>query len=157
MNIILIAAMAKNRTIGKNNEIPWKIKGEQKMFKEITVGHVVIMGRKTFESIGRPLKDRRNIIITSQSDYSVSDCEIAHGIKSAIAMCSEYDQVFIIGGGNIYEQSLPIANKIYLTVLHREICGDAFFPKISLDDFKITSSKLLEFSEPATLYRYERI
>jgi dihydrofolate reductase len=155
MEIILIAAMSLNRVIGRNNTIPWKIPGEQKMFREFTFGHTVIAGRKTFESIGHPLEHRRNIIVTSNPAYSLLGCEVACNIASAIEMCSG-DKVFIIGGQKIYEQCLSFADKLYLTVLHREVEGDTFFPPIPENDFYVESSRFFKGTEPFTFYCYCR-
>ena len=156
MQIILIAAMAKNRTIGYQNKIPWKIRGEQKLFKEHTLNHAVVMGRKTYESIGKPLPDRKNIIITSQQEYTVDSAIVVHDIDSAIQQATEFTKVFIIGGAKIYQQCLAKADYIYLTIIDREIRGDAFFPKIP-DNFKLHSSKKIQLGEPVTFNIYKKI
>lgn len=156
MQIILIAAMAENRTIGCGNTIPWKIKGEQKIFKDYTINHTVIMGRKTFESIGRALPNRKNIVISRQKKYVAQDCIIAHNISEALSMCNDNELVFIIGGENVYKQCMPLADKIYLTVIEREISGDAFFPSISSAEFDLQSVQQLHLSEPAKFYTYIR-
>src|SRR3990167_10604863 len=105
MQIILIAAMSKNHVIGLNNSIPWQIKGEQKIFKQHTIGHTVIMGRHTFESIGHVLPDRKNIVVTSQDDYTVPNGIRAPNLQSAIHLCENDPKVFIIGGATLYKQS----------------------------------------------------
>ena len=153
MKISLIAAMASNRVIGHKGDIPWKIPGEQKMFKEITMDHTVIMRRKTYESLGRPLPGRTNIVITRQTG-----CIIAHDLDDALATCSqEENEAFVCGGGQLYHLALPMADKIYLTVLPREIAGDTYFPEISEAEFEITQSKLIDSDEPYSFYIYERI
>ena len=158
MLISLIAAMASNRVIGQKGDIPWKIPGEQKMFKEITMGHTVIMGRKTYESLGRPLPGRTNIVITRQIDYQVPGGIIAHDLDGALAACSqEENEAFICGGGQLYHLALPVADKIYLTVLPREIAGDTYFPEISEAEFEMTKSERIEGVEPYSFYIYERI
>ena len=158
MLISLIAAMASNRVIGHKGDIPWKIPGEQKMFKEITMDHTVIMGRKTYESLGRPLPGRTNIVITRQTDYQAPGCIIAHDLDDALAVCSqEENEAFICGGGQLYHLALPMADKIYLTVLPREIAGDTYFPEISEAEFEITTSQFIEVAEPYSFYIYERI
>ena len=158
MKISLIAAMASNRVIGQKGDIPWKIPGEQKMFKEITMGHTVIMGRKTYESLGRPLPGRTNIVVTRQTDYQASGCVIAHDLDGALASCSaEENEAFICGGGQLYHLALPMADKIYLTVLPGEIAGDTYFPEISEADFEITHSQLIDGEEPYSFLVYERI
>ena len=158
MQISLIAAMASNRVIGHKGDIPWKIPGEQKMFKEITMGHTVIMGRKTYESLGRPLPGRTNIVITRQAAYQAPGCVIAHDLDGALASCSaEENEAFICGGGQLYLQALPMVDKIYLTVLSREIAGDTYFPEISEAEFEVTKSQRVEGVEPYSFYIYERI
>jgi len=134
--ISLIAALSENRVIGSKGSIPWKIPGEQKRFKEITTPHPVIMGRKTFESIGRLLPNRPNIIITSDTSYSVADAIVVHSLTNAIARAKELDQeeIFIIGGGKVFEEAIGTADKLYLTVVHKKFEGDAFFPEYS--DFR---------------------
>ena len=134
MIISLIAAMAENRTIGRNNAMPWHIPADLKRFRELTLGHPVIMGRKTFESMGAPLPGRDNIIVTRQPDFHAEGCTVAHDLASALALASEADEVFICGGGEIYRQALPFADRIYLTIIHRDYAGDRLFPDIP-DDF----------------------
>ena len=113
MILSLIVAMASNRVIGNKGDIPWKIPGEQKMFKEITLGHTVIMGRKTYESLGSPLPERTNIVITRQTNYQAPGCTIGHDLASAIAACArDEEEAFICGGGQLYHESLAIADKI---------------------------------------------
>jgi dihydrofolate reductase len=158
MLISLIAAMAKNRVIGRQGEIPWNIPGEQKMFKKITIGHAVIMGRKTYESIGRPLPDRTHIIVTRQKDYRAEGCIVVHDLPNALNRCPAGDsEAFICGGGQLYHEALPIADRIYLTVIPREITGDTYFPEISSADFRMKESKTIEGLEPYNFYIYERI
>jgi dihydrofolate reductase len=154
----LIAAMASNRVIGNKGDIPWKIPGEQKMFKKITLGHTVIMGRKTYESLGRPLPERTNIVITRQTDYQAPNCTVVHDLAAAIAACSpDETEAFICGGGQLYHESIDLAHKIYLTVLPMEIPGDTFFPEIADTEFAMTTSDLIKGIEPYHFYIYERI
>ena len=129
MLISLIAAMASNRVIGNKGDIPWKIPGEQMLFKKITLGHTVIMGRKTYESLGKPLPGRTNIVITRQKDYQAPGCKVANNLAAALADCSPDEQeAFICGGGQLYHESIGMADKIYLTVIPREMSGDTYFP-----------------------------
>ncbi|MDP2756976.1 MAG: dihydrofolate reductase, partial [Desulfurivibrionaceae bacterium] len=121
MKIILIAAMAKNRVIGRGNTIPWHIPGEQQRFKTLTMGHALIMGRKTFESIGRPLPGRKTVIISRNREYQAAGCLVAQSLSAAIALCPTEETIFIAGGGEIYREALPLATAIYLTVLDREV------------------------------------
>ena len=127
--INLIAAVSKNWVIGNNNTLIWKLPADLKRFKEITSGHPVIMGRKTYESIGRPLPNRRNIIITRDVNYSVDGCEVTHSLTDALELVKD-SEVFIIGGGEIYQQSMSIADRIYLTIVHENFNGDTYFPEI---------------------------
>ena len=158
MLISLIVAMAKNRVIGDKGEIPWKIPGEQKMFKEITMGHTMIMGRKTYEAIGRALPGRTNIVVTRQSDYQAPGCMVFNDLNSAIESCpSGESEVFIIGGGQIYEDTIAMADRIYLTLIPKEIPGDTFFPEFSESEFKIIKSDFIEAAEPYHFYIYERL
>ncbi len=158
MIISAIVAMASNRVIGNRGDIPWKIPGEQKMFKEITLGHTIIMGRKTYESIGRPLPGRTNIVITRQSDYQAPGCIVAHDLDSALQSCPPREtEAFICGGGQLYQASLSVTDRIYLTVLPREVAGDTYFPEISEADFKMTKSEFIDGVEPYNFYIYDRV
>lgn len=130
MIVSLIAAMAENRVIGREGAIPWDIPEDRKRFREITMGHPLIMGRKTYESIGRPLQGRKTVILTRRSDYRAEGCLVAHDLRSALVMAGDAEEVFVCGGGEVYREALPLASRIYLTVLHREFPGDAFFPDI---------------------------
>jgi dihydrofolate reductase len=125
----IIVAMSKNRVIGNNNELIWKLSSDLKRFKELTTGHPVVMGRKTYESIGRPLPNRRNIIITRNSEYEVEGCEVVSSLEEALLLTN--NDCFIIGGGEIYKQSLELADKIYLTLVHKDFEGDTQFPELS--------------------------
>ena len=160
MKISLIAAMASNRVIGRQGDIPWKIPGEQKIFRKLTLGHAVIMGRKTFESLDQPLPDRTNIIVTRQKDYEAEGCMVAHDLASAIK-CSpaDEDEAFICGGGQLYHEALPLADCIYLTVIPREISGDTYFPDISSNEFRVRHSESIQAEgvEPYHFVIYERI
>ena len=158
MRISLIAAMASNRVIGSKGDIPWKIPGEQKMFKKITIGHTVIMGRKTFESLTVPLPERTNIIVTRQTEYLAPGCIIAHDLDQALTACAhDEDEAFICGGGQLYHEALPLADKIYLTIILREIAGDTYFPEISETDFRVTTTNRIDGVEPYNFCIYERI
>jgi dihydrofolate reductase len=158
MLISLIVAMASNRVIGDRGDIPWKIPGEQKMFKEITLGHAVIMGRKTYESLIRPLPGRTNIVVTRQTDYEAPGCIIAQDLDRAIkSIATDESEAFIIGGGQLYHETIPVADRIYVTLIPREIPGDTFFPKIPDADFEIKKSEFIDGPEPYHFYIYERV
>jgi len=153
----LIVAMASNRVIGNKGEIPWKIPGEQKMFKDITMGHAMIMGRKTYESIGRALPGRTNIIVTRQPDYTAPDCIVAPDLKRALQSCpSDESEAFIIGGSQIFQETVSSADRIYQTVLPREVPGDTYFPEFSKSDFEVIKSDFIEAVVPYHFYIYER-
>jgi dihydrofolate reductase len=128
------------------------------MFKKITLGHVVIMGRKTYESLARPLPGRTNIVVTRQTDYQAPGCIIAQDFDGAIKSCpTDENEAFIIGGGQLYHEALSLSSRIYLTVIPREIPGDTFFPEIPETDFEITKSEFIDGVEPYHFYIYERV
>jgi dihydrofolate reductase len=156
MIISIIAAMAENRVIGRNNKMPWDLPSDRKRFHSITRGHPIIMGRKTFESIGRPLSGRTNIVLTRQEDYAASGCVIVHYLKSAFSACAGADEVFICGGENIFRQTIVLAERIYLTVIHRLIEGDAFFPEIP-SVFGEVGREEVQDVMPYALVRYDRL
>ena len=158
MIISLIVAMASNRVIGSRGGIPWKIPGEQKMFKRITMGHTMIMGRKTYESIGRPLPGRTNIVVTRQPNYLAPGCIVVHDLDSAIKACAaDESEAFIIGGGQLYHETISTADRIYLTLIPKEIRGDTYFPEFSEADFEIVESNFVDGVEPYHFYIYERL
>ncbi len=128
--ISLIVAVAKNGIIGTGGTMPWHITEDFAHFKAVTLGHSVIMGRKTYESIGRPLPRRRNIVITRNTELSIEGCQMASSLEGAMAMCEGEDEVFIIGGGEIYRQAMPLADKLYITHVGVEVEGDTRFPDI---------------------------
>lgn len=137
--ISLVVAAARNNVIGKGNALPWSLPNDLKHFREVTAGRTVIMGRKTFESIGRPLPKRRNIIITRQEDYKPEGVEVVGSLDAAIASMPEGEEAFVIGGGEIFRQALPIADRIYLTRVEADVEGDAFFPPLEADKWRETS------------------
>lgn len=128
MKISMIAAMAHNRVIGKDNKMPWHLPADLQFFKKTTLGKPVIMGRKTFESIGRPLPKRHNIVITSDVNFSAKGVTVAHDTDAALTCAGEVDEVVIIGGGKIYQQYLAAADELYLTHIDIDVDGDAHFP-----------------------------
>ena len=135
MEIILIAALAANNVIGSNNTIPWHIPGEQARFKEITMGHCLIMGRKTWQSIGRPLPGRRNIVVTRNTAFKAPGAEVVHSLEQGIAACRNAEKIFIIGGEQLYRLALEQADTLILTMLEHEVSGDACFPEFSCPPF----------------------
>lgn len=128
MIISSVVAIAENRGIGKDNHLLWRLPADLKHFKDITTGHTVIMGRKTYESVGKPLPNRRNIIITRNKDLKIEGAEVVNTLDQALALCEGVPEVFIIGGAEIYEISMSVTDKIYLTVVKGNFEADTFFP-----------------------------
>lgn len=156
--ISLIAAMAQNRVIGRAGAIPWKVPGEQLFFRRTTLGHAVIMGRKTFESIGRPLPGRTNVVISRRTDMRLEGCLMAPSLQTALQLCpAGEDEAFIIGGGQLYTAALPIADRIYLTVIPLAVDGDAFFPEIPAAEFALTASEHVAGPQPYDILIYDRV
>ncbi len=139
--IVLIAAMAANRVIGRDNAIPWRLPGDLARFKQTTMGHPIIMGRRTFESIGRALPGRRNIVLTRRRGFTAPGCEVVHSLDEALAACRNEEKAFIIGGEQLYRDTLPLADEIILTVLDQEVEGDTFFPEVPETMFRLAGSK----------------
>ena len=135
--ISIIAAVSNNGVIGVDNKLPWDLPEDLKRFKELTTGNVVIMGRKTYESIGKPLPNRINIVITRNKDFFVPDVLTANSLNSALLKAGGNKDIFIIGGGEIYEQSMGFADKLYITEVDMEVEGDTKFPTIS-DQWSVT-------------------
>jgi dihydrofolate reductase len=133
--INIIVATSKNRVIGNNNSLIWRLPADLKRFKQITTDNTIVMGRKTYESIGKPLPNRRNIIITRDTNYLVDNCEIVNSLEEALMLCN--NDCFIIGGGEIYKQSIDIADKIYLTLVQEDFEGDTYFPEIGKEWTKV--------------------
>jgi dihydrofolate reductase len=136
--LTIIAAAAENNALGKDNQLVWHLPDDFKRFKALTSGHYIIMGRKTFESFPKPLPNRTHIIITRQANYEVPEgCIVALGLQEAIATCPKNEEVFIIGGGEIYKQSIDVANKLELTRVHTTIEADTFFPEIDVTQWEL--------------------
>jgi dihydrofolate reductase len=136
MILSIIVAISKNYCIGNDNELLWHLPKDLKFFKLHTSGKPVIMGRKTFESIGKPLPNRRNMVISSQVDYASDGIEVFNNLNEAIEACNGDEEVFIIGGGNIYKQSLSRIDKLYVTFVDAELNGDVFFPRIDFTEWR---------------------
>ncbi|MCB6181948.1 dihydrofolate reductase [Leeia sp. TBRC 13508] len=133
--LTLIAAMASNRVIGIQNRLPWKLSEDLKYFKKMTSGHTVIMGRKTFDSLGKPLPGRTNLVITRNMAWQHEGVTVCHGLEKALSACRGLDQVFVIGGAELYQQALPIADELLITEVQLSPEGDAFFPDFSQSGF----------------------
>ena len=147
--------MDKNNLIGKNNKIPWHIPGELKRFRAITMGKPIIMGRKTFESIGKPLDGRENVVLTNNKSYKQAGVKSYNNISEVISDFTNYDEIFIIGGSEIYALVLPLAHKLYVTKIDKIYDGDTWFPKIHYNEWKIQES--IQITEETTQTRYENI
>lgn len=128
MSVAIIVAMAQNRTIGVNNTLPWRCPEDLKHFKTLTMGHHMIMGRKTFDSIGKPLPGRTTVVVTRHKDLKIDGCIVTHSLQEAIAACAGDTEVFIVGGADIYTQSLQLADTLYITEIQQDVDGDAHFP-----------------------------
>lgn len=138
MNSIIVAA-AQNNAIGNKNGLLWHMPEDLKFFKKTTSGHMVIMGRKTFESVGKPLPNRRNIIITRQKDYKIDGVEVVHSLDEALALCDRKEENFILGGAEIYTLAMDKVDRIYFTLIYGEFEADAFFPPILQDLWNLVS------------------
>lgn len=151
----IIVAMAKNRVIGANGKIPWYLPDELRLFKRLTMGHHIIMGRRTFESIGRLLPGRTTVIITRQAGYAVAGAKVADSLEHAIGACTGDDEIFVIGGAEIYRSALPLAGRIYLTLVDAEPAGDAYMPEFDQSVWRELSSELFAADDThAFTYRY---
>ena len=127
--VSIIVAMAKNRVIGKDNDMPWHLPADLQHFRKVTTGKPIIMGRKTYESIGRPLPKRHNIIISRNCDYKVEGCDVVGSLDEAVKIAGDVEELFIIGGGFLYDETIDQADKLYLTFIDLEVEGDTFFPE----------------------------
>lgn len=133
--ITIVVAIAQNKAIGKNNQLLWHLPADLKHFKEITSGHTIIMGRKTYDSIGKPLPNRRNIVITRQA-LQLPGCEVVPSLNAALALCQNETELYIIGGAQIYKEALPLTDTIYLTEVHQSFEADTFFPEICPEEWE---------------------
>ena len=136
----ILVAMAKNRVIGKNNTLPWRLSADLKRFKQLTMGHHIIMGRKTYESIGRPLPGRTSVIVTRQPDYQVPGAIVVGSIAEALKVCNEEKDMnqesFVIGGAEIYQQALELCQRMYITEIQQEFDGDTLFPEFNPQEWR---------------------
>jgi len=130
--LAIIVAMARNRTIGINNTLPWHIPADLKRFKSLTMGHHLIMGRKTFDSIGKPLPGRTTVVVTRNHALRMEGCIMAYSLEEAIKACAGDDEIFIVGGAELYALAMPLVDTIYLTEIQQEVAGDAHFPEFDI-------------------------
>src|SRR5436190_15152293 len=150
--ITIIAAAGENNELGKDNKIIWHLPDDFKRFKQITTGHHIIMGRKTFESFPKPLPNRTHVVITRQQDYSPENCIVVNNMREAIAVCPQNEDIFIIGGGEIYELGLPFTQKIELTRVHSTFDADAFFLEIDTEEWQLAKE---EFHSKDEKHRFD--
>ncbi|MDG2090105.1 MAG: type 3 dihydrofolate reductase [Gammaproteobacteria bacterium] len=154
MKLALIVAMAKNHVIGINNNLPWHLSEDLKYFKRVTMGKPIIMGRKTFESIGRPLPGRTNIVITRNENYQADEIKVVHSLKAAMELCNSIavidgsEEAMVIGGAELYTQALPLAEYLYLTEVHADVQGDAYFPEFNRNDWQEIARDNFKAVEP---------
>ncbi len=137
MLISIIAAMAENRVIGRNGALPWSISEDLQRFKHLTMGRTLVMGRRTFESIGRPLPGRRTIVVSRNPDYSAAGCRVVTSLAAALQLASAEQEVFICGGAELYAQALPLSGRIYLTEVDISVAGDTLFPEFPGEEFGV--------------------
>jgi len=147
MIISIVVAIAENNAIGKENKLLWHLPADLRHFKEVTTGHTIIMGRKTYDSVGKPLPNRRNIVITRKSGLEIPGVEVVHTLEEALALCDEQEEVFIGGGAEIYKMAMSLTDKIYLTVVKGIFDADTFFPEIDPNKWEETESISFEPDE----------
>jgi len=156
----IIVAVDENNVIGKDNSLIWKLPRDMKHFKETTTGHYIIMGRKTFESNGRPLPNRTNVIITRDKNYQAEGCVVVHSLEDAMKEAKNDSESFIIGGGVIYELAMPLVDRIYLTQIHHSFEGDTFFPEVNMEEWAVSEKRDFEPDEknkyPFTILTLDR-
>lgn len=147
MDISLVVAMDRNRLIGAGNDLPWHLSADLRHFKKLTMGHPVVMGRRTWESIGKPLPERTNIVVTRQEDFEAPGAVVVDSIEAAKQQAGDCAELMIIGGAELYEQVLDDASRIYLTEIHAEFEGDTYFPEINMDEWACVSREDFEKDE----------
>ena len=153
--ISFVVAMDRNRLIGRNNALPWHLPPDLKRFKALTMGRPVIMGRKTHESIGRPLPGRRNIVISRHANYkAAAGCEVAGSLEQALAMTADAEEAMIIGGTAIFESAMPLAQRLHLTLIDAEFEGDAWFPEYDPAEWKVTAEEQHRYKDGDKEFEY---
>ncbi len=149
--IAIVVAMASNRTIGINNTLPWRIPEDLKHFKALTMGHHMIMGRKTFASIGKPLPGRTTVVVTRDRGLKLDGCVVAHSFQEALMACEGDEKVFVVGGGDIYAQALPLADRLYITEIQKVVNGDTHFPELDIGQWQEASREVHRQEAPEPL------
>ncbi|HUR80946.1 MAG TPA: dihydrofolate reductase [Thermoanaerobaculia bacterium] len=163
MKLSLLAALSTNNVIGRDNDVPWRLSTDLKFLKSKTMGHHVIMGRKTYESVGRPLPGRTNVVITRQDDYAAEGAVVVHSLEEAVRVAERNgeEEAFVLGGAEIYAQAMHVADRMYLTRVHAEVEGDTWFPDFDdVSEWHLVDSEHFDADEknefPFSFLRYER-
>lgn len=160
MRVSVIAAIAENRVIGNRNALPWRLPADLRHFRELTTGHAVIMGRRNYESIGRPLARRTNIVVTRRRDFDAPGCIVVNSLEDAFAACNGAEEVFVIGGAEIYAQAMHRTTRLCLTLVHAAVAGDTFFPPLDWSAWRETTRERHEpdadHAHPYSFVTFER-
>jgi dihydrofolate reductase len=151
MRLSAIVAMAANRVIGAHNQLPWRLPADLARFKRLTLGHTLVMGRKTYESIGRPLPGRTTLVVTRQQGYAPAGVKVAHSVDEALALAQGDDEVFIAGGAELYAQTLERLDRLYLTRIDRDFPGDTYFPEVDLSGWRLIEQEHHPAASPEAL------
>jgi dihydrofolate reductase len=151
MSLSIIVAMARNRTIGVNNTLPWRCPEDLRHFKALTMGHHMIMGRKTFDSIGKPLPGRTTVVVTRDRNLKIDGCLVAHSLEEAIAACAGDKEVFVVGGAELYRQAMPLMDTLYITEIQQDVEGDAHFPEFDQSAWQEASREMRSQETPQPL------
>lgn len=149
--ISILVAMAKNRTIGVNNTLPWRCPEDLKHFKTLTMGHHMIMGRKTFDSIGKPLPGRTTVVVSRNAELKIEGCVVVHSLQEAIAACTEDPEIFVVGGAELYQQAISLVDTLYITEIQQEVEGDAHFPEFDMNAWRETAREVRSQETPQPL------
>jgi dihydrofolate reductase len=155
--VIIIVAIAKNNVIGRDGKLPWHLPSDLRHFKQTTMGYPLIMGRKTFASVGRPLPGRDNIVLSRNRSLAIEGCLVMHSLQEALDYCSDQEKIFVIGGSDIFNLALPLTDTIIVTALERDVEGDVLFEPIDTNVFRAVQEQSFDEEEPYQIIRYERI
>ena len=145
--VSLVVAMSENRVIGRDGGLPWRLPDDQRFFRELTIDHTIVMGRKTFDEIGRPLANRRNVVISRNPDFAPTGVTVVPSLAEALALAATEQEVFVIGGAEVYSLALPLADWLYLTLVHATVEGDTFFPPFAESDWVLEDERHHEADE----------
>jgi dihydrofolate reductase len=158
--VSIFVAMSENRVIGRDGDLPWHLPADLKRFRALTTGHTIIMGRRTWQSIGRPLPQRRSIVLTGRSDFRPQSADVACSLDEALTLAAGDEEVFVIGGAALYRAALPSAERLYLTMIHAQVEGDVRFPEVDLESWQLVEDERHEADDrhlyPYSFRRYDR-